>query len=125
MTDPITGDNPGKARLVKIVRDRVDDRMPEDPAVVIAPVPDRRIAIERLRAKLVEEAVEYLTNPSPGELSDVLEAVRGLAYHDMQLADTYEGCMKAIEWHADRKREDRGGFDAMMGLYIVGPGETL
>lgn len=123
--NPITGDRPGKARLVKVVRDRVDVHIPEGSTVVVAAIPDRRTAIERLRAKLVEEAVEYLTDPSASELADVLETVRALAYHDVALRPSPEECMEAIEWHADRKREDRGGFDALTGMYVVGPGETL
>lgn len=115
----ITGDRPGKARLVKLVRDRVAERMPADWTVEIAAIPDRETAVKSLRAKLVEEALEYLLNPEAGELADVLEVVRTLAHYDVGIG------MEGVEWYATKKREDRGGFNDLMGLYVVGPGETL
>lgn len=58
----------GHPRLVKLVRDN-----------------DRAQAIEALRFKLIEEAIEYLRNPSVGELADVLEIARALCDHDLQV----------------------------------------
>lgn len=118
-------DRPSKARLVKLVRDRVKAAMPGDERVLIAPIPDRETALGLLRAKLIEEAIEYLLDPSPEELADVLEVVHGLAMHDMKLGKTEQDCMRAIEFYRELKLRDRGGFTEMKALYIVGPGETL
>lgn len=58
----------------------------------------------RLHAKLVEEVGEYLIDPSVNELSDILEAIKCLAWVDCGVN------FDAVEAAAAKKFDERGGF---------------
>lgn len=87
---------------VKLVRDGVAKYL--DGSLTYEPTENREEYIRLLRAKLVEEAVEYIQDPSLSELGDVLEVVRALAENDLgsSLTDVLR--------FAERKFLDRGGF---------------
>ncbi|MWK40276.1 hypothetical protein GEV43_44245 [Actinomadura sp. J1-007] len=79
--------------------------------------PETRIANDPeykalLRAKLYEEAGEYITGGDPEELADVLEVVQALAaVHGLGPADLEE--MRAA------KSAERGGFNDRVVLRLV------
>jgi predicted house-cleaning noncanonical NTP pyrophosphatase (MazG superfamily) len=102
----------GRPRLVKIVRDRMGELLPGS-EIHYAPVEDHGLAVEHLRKKLVEEAVEYALDPSITELADVLEAVRALAHVDLDTG------MRAVEREAHRKLVERGRFDGLTGMWVT------
>lgn len=96
--------------LVKLVRDRVGDLL-GDQTVLYQPITDHDEAVKQLRAKLVEEAVEYIQQPSLEELADVLEVVKALA-----LVDLGESWID-VEGVAEMKERARGGFRGLVGMF--------
>lgn len=99
---------------VKLVRDHVAAALGGDGVVTYRELP-RDEHIERLRQKLIEEAVEYALRPSLGELAHVLEVMRALLVVDLEL-----------EWeHLESRRyedsEERGGFLFGIGMYATHP----
>lgn len=96
---------PRFAYPVKLVRDRVSERIGENRSFHYERFGNRKHHIKLLRAKLLEEAAEYVLEPSMGELADVFEVVRALA--DIDLASTYDALVAA----ADAKAAQRGGFE--------------
>lgn len=100
-----------RPRLVKLVRDRVPQFL-TDGGVHYRRMP-REDHVRQLRAKLVEEALEYVLNPSLGELADVQEAVRALALVDLGLDAS------AVNREAHEKRTERGGFADGVGMYVT------
>lgn len=102
----------GQPRLVKLVRDNLDALL-GDTLVSYRQIEDHETYRQELRKKLVEEATEYLLDPSLAELADVLEIVRHLATMDL-----------GVEWddvltQARRKRNERGGYAEGMGMYCT------
>ncbi|WP_396454250.1 hypothetical protein [Actinomadura sp.] len=95
----------------KLVRDRI-------PEIIRAAGgrPETRVAdadehVGRLRAKLVEEAGEYIASGDPGELADLLEVVHALAAaHGMSPAD--------LERRRSAKAEERGTFSRRLILRL-------
>lgn len=100
------------SRLVKLVRDRVGEKLAHS-TVIYAPILMREQAIKELRKKLIEEAIEYIENPCIEELADVYEVFRALCEHDLNI-DTYVVREMALD-----KRDDRGGFDKLIGMYVA------
>ena len=96
--------------LVKLVRDRVGVLLPR-PGVEYAPINSELLFINELRKKLAEEAAEYLIDPNLSELADVYEVVRALAARDLGLR------IGDVIREARRKRDERGGFVAGVGMY--------
>lgn len=99
-----------RRRLVKLVRDRVGELLPHT-QVEYTPIKSRRQVIRELRKKLVEEATEYLLDPTLDELADVHEVVRALAELDLGVS------LDGVITEARHKREERGGFQDGMGMY--------
>lgn len=102
--------------LVKLVRDRID-RLEEPPEAFGFHPLDHDEHVEQLRAKLMEEATEYLLDPSEGELADVYEAVRCLAFIDLGHGVDSDVAMDSIRQIADSKRDERGGFEQGTGMF--------
>lgn len=103
-------------RLVKLVRDDVERFCGGNMVVTYEPMGRKEHSLE-LRKKLVEEALEYVLEPSMDELADVLEALIALARRD--LAASLADVMNA----AIRKRKHKGGFDRGLGMYLhIAPG---
>lgn len=104
-----------RKRLVKLVRDRVAQfivgRDGTAGEVTYEPLGHDE-HVELLRGKLVEEAVEYLQNPSVGELADAYEAVMALAVVDLGI-DHQE-----LFSEARSKRLERGGFIEGVGMFV-------
>ncbi len=97
---------------IKLVRDDIGRRLGGEGTITYAPIGDRDEHIKLLRRKLAEEAFEYLTDPSVGELADVLAAARDLAEIDLEVP-------WADVMHAEAlKRSERGGF--RRGMVMVG-----
>jgi predicted house-cleaning noncanonical NTP pyrophosphatase (MazG superfamily) len=100
--------------LVRLVRDRVKQAMVHDAHKVEFDVfPTEVEFVKALRRKLGEEVVEYLLDPSLGELADVHEVLRGLAKHDLKVM--YADVVRV----AGEKRQQRGGYDLGVGMYTV------
>lgn len=102
-----------RPRLVKLVRDDVGKFLPaRTSGVFYAPIDDQRLAIHELRKKLLEEGAEYLLAPSVDELADVLEVWSALSTQDLgvSLAELHDAA-----W---RKRQEKGGFDKLMGMWV-------
>lgn len=104
--------------LVKLVRDRVGENL-ADTRVEYAPIEDREEAIKRLRGKLIEEAVEYVLDPSAGELADILEVVEGLSMHDPLVP----GGIASVHREQLRKRAERGSFYDLIGMWAFTAGK--
>lgn len=100
--------------LVKLVRDRVSDAMGGDGTVTYRPMPHDE-HVRRLRAKLLEEAVEYAIDPSLAELAQVYVAVEALAKVDLGTT------LAAVARQAVEDHEERGGFDEGVGMYALHP----
>lgn len=96
-------------RYLKMVRDRIPGL--EGAVIKTHTLPVAEANVE-LRKKLVEEALEYCMDPSVEELADVLELVHALAEYDLEIPYMVLVATK------DAKREERGGFDMGMGMYI-------
>jgi predicted house-cleaning noncanonical NTP pyrophosphatase (MazG superfamily) len=106
------GDTPlGHPRLVKLVRDRIGELLP-DSRVSYEPITDPVKAIEAARSKLVEEALEYLLSPCIGELADVYETMRVLLERDLGMT------WQQLEAAAAEKRAERGGYEGLTGMYV-------
>lgn len=107
----------GKPYLVKIIRDKVSNLVPNS-TVSYAETPEDKFdeAIEFLRKKLVEEAVEYALKPSMDELADIQETLHALAAYD--LGHGTLGILR-LQTATRLKREERGGFDKLIGMYIT------
>lgn len=97
---------------IKLVRDHIGARLGGEGTITYAPVEDDAEHVALLRRKLIEEAVEYLTNPCVAELADVLEVVWSLARVDLRTNPS------VVSARASTKRIERGGFDR--GMVMVG-----
>ena len=100
-----------RPRLVKLVRDGVGALL-GDSTVEYRPIEDREEGIRALRRKLVEEGVEYLETPTIGELADAYEVLVALAMYDLEVP------FHEVQDEAERKRQERGGFDSLTGMYV-------
>jgi predicted house-cleaning noncanonical NTP pyrophosphatase (MazG superfamily) len=95
----------------KLVRDRIPEIIRasgEEPETRVA---DRAEYAGWLRAKLVEEAGEYIASGDPGELADVLEVVHALAA-------THGLTPAGLERRRAAKAAERGGFDERLILRL-------
>jgi predicted house-cleaning noncanonical NTP pyrophosphatase (MazG superfamily) len=97
-------------RLIKLVRDRIGTHFGEG-RIVFRPIPREETILE-LRKKLVEEAAEYVVEPSLDELADLYAVLIALADHDQNV-----GFDKVI-LRAKEKARDRGTFEHLIGMYI-------
>lgn len=88
---------------IKLVRDSIGARLGGEGTITYEPVGDQETHIALLRRKLIEEAAEYLLDPSVSELADVLEVVWALSYV------CHDGA-SAVEVEAMRKARERGSF---------------
>ncbi|TMQ91133.1 hypothetical protein ETD83_32395 [Actinomadura soli] len=99
----------GAGHAEKLVRDRIPEIIQEDgrlPETRVAG-PDEHAAL--LRAKLYEEAGEYVASGDPGELSDLLEVVHALAaLHGLTPGE--------LEEQRSAKAAMRGGFSKRIVL---------
>jgi predicted house-cleaning noncanonical NTP pyrophosphatase (MazG superfamily) len=107
-----------RERLVKVVRDGMPRLLLAGDGVRYQPITDRDALLAALRAKLIEESIEYLTDPSASEAADVLEVLRALAHHDMQIP------WREIERARRTKFAARGGYHAGVGLYVISHAST-
>lgn len=89
---------------VKLVRDYIGERLGGEGTITYEPIHDEAAHVALLRRKLVEEAIEYLMDPSVGELADVLEVVWSLAAVDLRAP------FEVVSQHAKTKRVERGSF---------------
>jgi predicted house-cleaning noncanonical NTP pyrophosphatase (MazG superfamily) len=105
---------------IKLVRDRVAS-IDTSQGLAYRPVADLGEHMRRLRAKLVEEVGEYLIDPSRGELVDVHQVVRDLAFVDLRLGETPGLAVASLEPATAQKFEERGGFIEGVVLETVEP----
>lgn len=99
-------------KLVKIVRDQIPLLVGHERGAVIYQGASREQVVEGLRKKLVEEALEYLLDPSAEELADVIEVAHALRHWDLDISPT--------ELHeiGTRKRDERGAFFDGIGMFV-------
>jgi len=101
----------------KLVRDRIPDLIAASGRRPEVRVCDDGEYTARLRAKLHEETDEYLGEPDPEELADILEVVHALARtHGLDPAE--------LEKLRAAKAAERGGFDHRLVLVLPPPGEA-
>jgi predicted house-cleaning noncanonical NTP pyrophosphatase (MazG superfamily) len=98
---------------IKLVRDFIGERLGGEGTISYRPLTDPREHAQMLRAKLIEEAAEYVAMPSLAELADVLTVVEALA----EIAHGVEH-LDELHDEAQRKIVERGGF--MRGMVMVG-----
>jgi predicted house-cleaning noncanonical NTP pyrophosphatase (MazG superfamily) len=98
--------------LVKLVRDRVGQFLGRS-EVTYERIGDDATWLKMLRMKLIEEAVEYALDPSIGEAGDVLDALKALADHDLNVR------WEDVEIAAAIKTAERGAFNEGMGMYVT------
>lgn len=98
-------------KLVKLVRDKIMPRGVEYVAVHDQIYSENQ-HIRLLRRKLIEEAIEYLEEPSREELADVLQVVNDLVVIDLK------SNMGRLETDRLEKYAHRGGFEDGTGMFI-------
>lgn len=103
----------GRPRLIKLIRDDMGRSLADGGRVVYRPIDDSELHVQLLRAKLIEEALEYLRTPEVEELADVLEVVDALTKLDLGVS------MEDIVAAAVTKRLERGGFEKGIGMFIT------
>lgn len=99
----------------KLVRDKIPEIIEDAgkiPVTDTIPPEEMQQALDR---KLQEEVKEYLESRSVEEMADVLEVLRGIAFH------------KGIDWkevedERMRKNQERGGFEKGIRLIEVREG---
>ena len=99
----------------KLVRDKIPDVIlsaGKTPVTESIPPEEIREALDR---KLLEEVNEYLESHSAEEMADVLEVLRGIAFHEGM--DWNE-----VEAERLRKYGERGGFEKGIRLIEVREG---
>jgi predicted house-cleaning noncanonical NTP pyrophosphatase (MazG superfamily) len=107
---------------IKLVRDHVGECLGGEGTITYESISDEEQHATLLRRKLVEEAVEYLTDPSVRELADVLEVIWSLSRVDLKCP------WEVVVNRAKMKRAERGGFDrgmVMVGHHITDGGDLL
>jgi len=98
----------------KLVRDRIPDIIRAEGGKPEVRELTHSEYVIALRAKLREEVVEYLTEPSLEELADILEVVYALG-----CTHNSEGSRAAVELAAAAKAKAKGRFDRR--LYMEMP----
>lgn len=103
----------GKQKFNKLVRDKIPAKISfHGESSVITKIP-QNLLIELLKAKAVEEALELQNAPDQKnlleELADILEIVKSIS-------NVIKTPFTEIEKLADKKREERGGFEE--GVYL-------
>jgi len=99
---------------VKLVRDRIGDML--EPGTTHYETIKHEEHLKLLRGKLIEEAAEYLVDPSLEELADVLEVIEALCTIDL-------GCSRQqLEETMLEKRRQRGGF--VKGVVLINSAEA-
>ncbi len=105
----------------KLVRDLIPVRIQRRGERALVYSANRSELATLIRAKVIEEAVEYYwasgDEASVQELADLLELLKAAArIHGVKFED--------VEKEADRKREERGGFESGIVLVETQPGMT-
>jgi predicted house-cleaning noncanonical NTP pyrophosphatase (MazG superfamily) len=100
---------------VKLVRDNIGADLGGPGTLTYEPINDHAEHVRLLRKKLIEEALEYLMDPSLEELGDVLAVVDALVR-----ADLGED-MDALHREMVRKANKRGGFDNGIVMFAHHP----
>ena len=96
----------------KLVRDKIPSIIETSGRVPMTDtIPSEKIQ-EALDRKLQEETAEFLDSHSIEEMADILEVLRGIAFH------------QGIDWNQVeseriRKRRERGGFENRIRLIEV------
>jgi predicted house-cleaning noncanonical NTP pyrophosphatase (MazG superfamily) len=102
---------------VKLVRDKMRSKLGGG-TMRYAVALDHEEHVKLLRAKLIEEATEYLLDPSPEELGDVMQVVHDLAFVDLNLG------LGDLEGVRLDKSVERGGFrEGIVMLATVSEGD--
>lgn len=88
---------------IKLVRDKLEYAV--GGGNIVYEEVDKDTHIRLLRRKLLEEAIEYMDDPSPSELADVMQVVRDLCVLDLKIELDGLEVIRAV------KQGRRGGFN--------------
>lgn len=101
-------------RMVKLVRSKAG-QLWKATAVEFRPVRDGSPEhVKLLRQKLIEEAAEYVTDPSLGELADVFDVIEALLARDLD-------CTSEDLWtEIMKRRQERGSYIDGMTMWMTG-----
>jgi len=96
----------------KLIRDKIPEIIEADGKTYKVHVADQEAYKTALKAKLLEESREFLSEPSLEELADVLEIIDAIK----KAFDFDEADLRRVK---DEKRNLRGGFDKQLILEYV------
>lgn len=99
-------------KLLKLVRDKIPTVTGQQVMATYSTMAADDHIME-LRKKLIEEATEYLFEPSLEELADLIEVIEALVKYDLEVELT------ELQGAVQQKRTNKGGFHDATGLYIV------
>lgn len=99
--------------LIKLVRDGMQT-FGVHKTIVYADL-DREAHVKLLRAKLIEEAAEYVVDGTLDELGDVYDVLAALC------AVVHGITVDEMVWRAQAKYNERGGFEQGVGMFGVAP----
>lgn len=100
-------------RLVKLVRDKVSERLIEGAnGVCYAPIEDEDLIVDELKKKLAEEVGEYLVDPNVYELADIVEICGELAERELKVT------WRDVQIAQAEKYVKNGGFSDGIGMYV-------
>jgi predicted house-cleaning noncanonical NTP pyrophosphatase (MazG superfamily) len=116
------GDTDRRQSFGKLVRDLIPVRIQRRGERALVYSANRSELATLIRAKVIEEAVEYYwasgQDASVQELADLLELLQAAArIHEVEFEE--------VEREASRKREERGGFESGIVLVETQPGMPL
>lgn len=111
---PPEGVSDMRERLVKVVRDKIPQYLPEDEVgVQYKPIVDRDKFEDELRKKLGEEVAEYLVSGDITELADVVAVAEAIALH------LHGYSRQQLQKFVEEKFASHGGFKDMLGMYVM------
>lgn len=90
-------------RYDKLVRDKMPERIRQNGGLPVTHVADEAEYWAKLKAKLQEEAAEFVASESPEELADLFEVIDAIMAHK----SFDSAAVRAIQ---ARKAAERGGF---------------
>lgn len=103
-----------RERLVKVVRDKIPQYLPEDETgVEYRPIDDRETFEKELMKKLGEEVAEYLISGDITELADVVAVAEAIAFH------LHGRSRQQLQKFVEEKFASHGGFKDMLGMYVM------
>jgi predicted house-cleaning noncanonical NTP pyrophosphatase (MazG superfamily) len=95
--------------MPKLIRDKIPELVEERGEDISVHLADEEEFVQALREKLVEEVGEFLQNPSPEEMADILEVMDAMCV-------LYDIDPVEVQDVKDYKFIERGGFEKKLIL---------